>query len=221
MKNKELLVISGIIIVSIAILIGLFFYQKGQKTTIDKTMTTSEGIKITLHEALFRPSDSNYESMIIKAEVQNTRNTMAYLAKPPTPPIEPRTCYNYDNDYQQYNNNININVNSQTTTPPPVIPEVCLAYYKDKDEYNNKLSRSEELFDQGKFKLYTPTRSIAEIDYAEIGGKRDLSSILNNSYSTLQANEAIEGVLSFKIIGQKEGTYLVTYRGNELTFEVK
>lgn len=232
MKNREIIFISAIVAVSLAILIGLFIYQKGQRSVIENTLTTKDGINITLHEATFRPSNSDYENIIIKADVINTSNTTNYLSAKISQPSQPSSCYNYNtSDYQNYySNNINININTQNNSttgqtpsqsPKITIPEICLDYYKQMDTYNYKLSQSEKNFDENKFILYTPNGAIAESDYATLGGKKDLYNVLNDRYYSLRPQESIPGVFVFKITGNKTGIYKVKYRGSQINFEVK
>lgn len=225
MKNKETYIVLGIVVASIIVLAGLFIYQKGQKVTLETSLQTKDGLKISLNEAQFRPVNDNYKDIIIKAILENTTSKTVIPFSVPQHPSDPDNCYSYSqNSNSTYNNNVNTNINSTTspaTGTEPTIPAICQQYFEKDAAYQETLNNYDSKKKSQQFKLYTPSGSVAEADYYQIGGKKDLINYVNSEYGSLEPNEKINGVFVFKITDSTAGTYRITYKGSELTFNIK
>jgi len=75
-QHKPLLI--WIIVITIAILAGLFYYQKQStvvnKVTIEKTFDVRDGVKLTVYAALFRTIDLTNKEVILLCSIDNESN---------------------------------------------------------------------------------------------------------------------------------------------------
>lgn len=181
--KRELIIVAAVVVITAAILAGLYVYDKGQSKTLSASINLGKDVKLTIDKVQTKPSTTGRSYLMFSATATNlTKKQVHFLEKYPTNP-----CVSVSDD--EYQN--------------------CLA----SDKYNSYLSEYDKVTGASsggsKLKLQTSKNEYCKLDTYYPGN----SSIKNIGYDITdyyQSAESKSGVVVFDCT-QSKGAFTLIY----------
>jgi|GEM_PF-5056390 len=238
---KESYYVTIVVLITVVVLTGLFFYNQGLSQKITGTLPLTENASFTFEKVLTKPAESSRYYVIFYGNLSNNSSRLENLGQ--ETPVDP--CSSYRNKLSSTQRDFEYDCRMMNGPSYAVSPsyyssleercrklqdeeldqktqlDQCMSS-QEYQEYQIQSANYERLIKEGyyKLRLKTPKGELCDLDpfyklnnrYPNLGSKF-------SGYGSLQPNEKKIGSLVFKC-SERQGTFTIQFRDSSLEINI-